>query len=346
MTNRGQAVWPPGFDPASLSRHASLNKLVVGHAPGARPAHAGQNGGDLLGRDAVLRLVKQRCGVDVRSDAVTDWLNAAIAGDLSDGATEVVDEVGDRLASLVATLRDPASARAATGARRTYLDAWRSLDLVMFGGGLMKGAVGERVAARAAAVLAVDGLDPPVMRVAPHPEWLALLGAARTASGDGARVLVLDCGQTCIKRAVARFKGGQLASLRVFDPLSVDSVSESEVPAAVRRALSGLMSHQTAAATEVIISIASYVHAGRPVCDNASMYERLDPDSMASSLGVPVRLLHDGSAAWRAVASDVRSAVVMLGTWLGVGIGPHEVRLRPYSPDFTIHAEGAKGTST
>jgi len=315
---------------------------VIGHAPGAQPTHAGQNGGDLLGRDAVVRLVRQQCGVDVRPDAVTDWLNAAIAGALSARATEVVNEVGDRLASLIATLRDPVSAEAAVGARRTYLDVWRCLDLVMLGGGLMKGVVGGRVAARAGAVLAAGGDDPPVLRVAPHPEWLALLGAARSASGDNARVVVLDGGQTSIKRGIAQFQANQLAGLRVLEPLSVDSISESDLPAAVGLALTGLTDRQTEAPAEVIFSVASYVHGGRPVRNNASMYEQLEPDLLESSLGLPVRLIHDGSAAWRGIAGDARSAVIMLGTWLGVGIGPHQVRLCSYSEDFTIHDDGVK----
>jgi len=193
-------------------------------------------------------------------------------------------------------------------------------------------------------VLAADGVDPPVVRVAPHPEWLALLGAARSASGDDARVVVLDGGQTSIKRGIARFQRGQLASVRVLEPLPVASMSPSELPAAVGLALTGLTDHQTEAPTEVIFSVASYVHGGRPVRNNASMYEQLDPVSMESSFGIPVRLIHDGSAAWRGLAGDARSAVIMLGTWLGVGIGPHQARLCSYSRDFAIHADGAKPT--
>jgi hypothetical protein len=203
-----------------------------------------------------------------------------------------VNEVGDRLASLIATLRDPAAAEAATGARRTYLDVWRCLDLVMLGGGLMKGVVGEGVAARTGAVLAADGVDPPVL-----------------------------------------------------EPLSVTSISASELPASLGLALTGLADHQTEAPTEVIFSVASYVHGGRPVRDNASMYEQLDPGSMESSFGIPVRLIHDGSAAWRGIAGDARSAVIMLGTWVGVGIGPHQMRLCSYSRDFAIHGDGAKPTA-
>ncbi len=90
-------MWPEGFDPANLTRDASLNKLVVRPAPGAKPAHVGRRGGDLLGRDAVLRLIRQRCRVAVAPSAVSDWLGRSMA---TEGVTAVVDEVGDRLGML------------------------------------------------------------------------------------------------------------------------------------------------------------------------------------------------------------------------------------------------------
>ena len=333
-------MWPEGFDPARLTPDASLNKLVIGRAPGAQPAHFGQNGGDLLGRDAVVRLVQQRCGVDVRRDAVSDWLVAQIAADRAEGAAGVVDEVGDRLASLVATLRDPATAVTATGRRRTYLEVWPSLGEVILGGGLMKGVAGERVAARAGAVLEAREVDPPAVRVARHPEWLGLLGAARSASGRDARVVVFDGGQTSIKRGIALIHDEGLASVRVLAPLPVTSIPRCGLSGVVARAAMALTAHHRGAPPEVIFSVASYLDGGRPVPDHTSIYGQLDPPSMQSRFGLHVRLIHDGSAAWRGTDTDTRSAVIMLGTWLGVGIGPHSEPLRSYSASFTIETDG------
>jgi len=327
-----------GFDPASLDGEASLNKLVIGRVRGAQPAHLGEKGGDLLGRDAIVRLLQQRCGVDVRDDAVSDWLAAAIAADRP-RAAGVVDEVGDRLASLLATLRDPATAAAAAGGRRTYLEVWQTLDAVVLGGGLMKGVVGERVAARAAAVLTAGGADPPTVRVARHPEWLALVGAARSASGRDAQVIVLDGGQTSIKRGIAQLNGHSLVSVRLFAPVPVSSLSKSDLPGVVARSAAALRERHPGTAPEVMFSVASYVRDGKPVRDRESMYEQLDPASMLSAFGVRVRLMHDGSAAWRGADTEARSAVIMLGTWLGVGIGPHRERLCSFSPGFTIETD-------
>jgi hypothetical protein len=289
-------------------------------------------------------LVHQRCGVDVPRGAVGDWLLSVMAHDPSrNPAAGIVHEIGVRLASLIATLRHPATAGRATGARRVYLDVWRRLDVVMLGGGLLRGAIGEGVAARATAMLAAAGVDRPVVRVAPHPEWLGLIGAGRSASTDDGRVAVMDGGHTSVKRGIALIKDRRLASVRVLAPVPVDRTSLSRLPEVVSLALSPLVDHRRQSITEVIVSVASYVHDGRPVRDNRSIYEGLDPESMQARLGIRVRLMHDGSAAWRGTDVDVPSAAIVLGTWLGVGIGPHRERLRALSEDFTILSDGVQG---
>jgi hypothetical protein len=317
---------PPGsFDPEHLGPEASLNKLVIRPAPAVRPEHVGLTGGDLLGRDAVAELVRRHGGVAVRPGALSDWL----AGD-APGAADVVDEMGHRLGSLLATLRAPATAEAAVGARRTYLEVWPRLDHVVVGGGLAKGTVGRRVAAGAEEATGVRVV------AARHPEWLPLIGAARSTSRPHGRVLVMDGGQTSIKRGIAELRDGTLAGLVVLAPLPVESLTSSQLPAVVARQVTAMREEHTVDAGEVMFSVASYLEGGRPVRRVRSIYERLDPPAMQSEFGLTVTLLHDGTAAWRAAASDSRSAVVMLGTWLGVGIGPQRAPLRPIAADFTV----------
>lgn len=300
---------------------------MVGPVAGARPDHVGMVGGDLLGRDAVAEMMRRRHRVSVRPDAVSDWLAGEAAGE------SVVEEMGDRLGSLVATLRAPATAAAATGVRRTYLEVWHQLATVVIGGGLVRGDVGERVAGRAATVAGVD------VRAAAHPEWLPLIGAARTVAGRDGSALVMDGGQTWIKRGIAEFTGRTLANLRILDPLPVEHLTPAELPAVVAREVAAMREGQTGAAEQVVLSVASYLEDGLPIRDVPSIYERLDPASMRSQFGISIRLLHDGTAAWRAEATEAPSAVVMLGTWLGVGIGPHRERVRPVAADFRVRRE-------
>lgn len=290
-----------------------------------RPDHAGVSGGELLGRDALAELVRRRCGVTVRPEGVSDWL----AGE-APGAAEVVEEMGDRLASLLATLRAPATADAAGGARRTYLEVWRGIDLVRVGGGLAKGPVGKRVAAGAGTGVVA----------ARHPEWLPLIGAARSTRGRDRHALVMDAGQTWVKLGIAEYRDQWLAGLRILDPLPVASLTSADLPALLAREVAAARQAHPCAGAGVVCSVASYLEDGRPIREVRSIYEGLDPALMRSGFGVSMRFIHDGTAAWRAAATEERSAVVMLGTWLGVGIGPHREPLRPLAPDFAVDAGG------
>jgi len=62
---------------------------------------------------------------------------------------------------------------------------------------------------------------------------------------------------------------------------------------------------------------------------------------LSEQVGLPfsVELLHDGSAAARTYAGQQHTAVIMLGTALGVGYAPREEGLRPIGHDFTIVPE-------
>ena len=299
---------------------------------GVRPEHVGLNGGDLLGRDAIAGLVHLHGGGAVRSDALSDWLAGG-----APGAAVVVDEMGDRLGSLLATLRDPATAEAATGARRTYLEVWPGVELVVVGGGLAKGALGGQVAARAEAGTGVRVV------AARHPEWLPLIGAARSARERDGQVVVMDGGQTSIKRGIAELRDGCLAGLVVLAPVPVGALTSSQSPAVVAREVATMREEHAVSAGEVMFSVASYLEGGRPIRGVRSVYERLDPAAMQSEFGLTIRLLHDGTAAWRAAGPDAPSAVIMLGTWLGVGIGPQRAPLRPVAADFTVRVISGPG---
>jgi hypothetical protein len=177
-----------------------------------------------------------------------------------------------------------------------------------------------------------------VVRVAPRPEWVALLGAARSTTGSDGRAVVLDGGGSSIKRGVALIRDQQLAGVHALPPLAVTSIPPSDPSAAVAPTVAALVQEGV---TEVVFSVASYVRDGRPIAYRSSIYEQLDPASVRLRLGVPVRVIHDGTAAWRGTGTgaDAPSAVITLGTWLGVGIGPQREVLRPYAEDFVLQTD-------
>ena len=104
-------------------------------------------------------------------------------------------------------------------------------------------------------------------------------------------------------------------------------------------------------APDVICSVAAYVIDGTPVLpagSNPGTYSRLHSLSsdlcawfsaqISEACGRPVRFhfAHDADAAAASLAGQDGTAVVMLGSALGVGFAPPAERLRPVAADFRL----------
>ena len=313
------------FDRSALTGAASLNKLVLPDGP-----YRGRSGADLLSRDAVAALAPELDPLHL-SDGLAARPELLVS---------VGQEIGRRVAALVATLRRGPHAPETphrTPERIRALEEWLDIDDVVLGGGLVGGPVGDVVLAEARTHLAAAPSTK--VTVSPHAPWLGLIGAARSC-GEGER-LVIDGGQTSIKPAVATVEDGELRCLRLLPPLPFDHADD------VASVLEGVLArHPGWVADEPVpCSIAAYVRDGRPTQDGGNAYERLTdaPPALLDRL----LLLHDGSAAWRGTGRSSSSAVIVLGTWLGVGMGPHGpegLDLCPMHRDF--HVVGASASST
>jgi hypothetical protein len=241
--------------------------------------------------------------------------------DADPGGPAVAAEFGGRLGRLLALLRSgERSARPEWGP--SWWERWAAADTVWLGGGLAGGPFGRAVAARAAEVAGGR------VEVAPDAEDLPLVGAARLAGGPGAAAgtrVVLDFGHTWVKRALVR--GGELTRLNPV-PAPPEDATGPEVAAAVAAALSEAWTGAGRPPGPVVAAMAAYVVDGQPVRTPLGTYARLAdvtpdvPRRLAARVGVPVELVHDGTAAAHAVPPDPRSVVVLLGTSLGVGF-PH-----------------------
>src|SRR5205823_6728811 len=95
---------------------------------------------------------------------------------------------------------------------------------------------------------------------------------------------------------------------------------------------------------EVIISVANYVHNGEPVDDGRGIYGTLAYScdrlraAMSDAVDRPVtlRFVHDGTASAAAVSDGTTSAVITLGTWLGIGFTPVASPRLIVDKDFTL----------
>lgn len=289
------------FDPLQLTPDCGVNRVVLRAVAGVD--------NDLVGHRAI----------DLLSAAALDGVD--------------IDETSRRLAGLIATLFDRATAaeQGDTPTRAALLAHWRTVKEVYLGGGVAA-ALGDGLAPAAQLRLQAALTDPPRLRMPSHPATLALEGLARTpgvAAGD----LLFDFGHTAVKRGVAGFEG-TAAPVRLLPSIGVPDIEPEASPDFVAEMIAATIRALPAGATKTgaHLSLATYITRGVPAAI-WSLYTGLGPDIVATikerlgDRGVHVDRLsvhHDGTAAARAVAGAPVRAVVMMGTSLGIGFAPRE----------------------
>jgi hypothetical protein len=272
-------------------------------------------------------------------------------------ARELAERFGRYLGYVLLTLTldrsDPES--------RAYREYWSTIRTVWVGGGIVSGNLGRIMVdtARRGLEAADSALT---LNVAPHTRMLPLVGAVRSLDPDTAVGLVYDFGGSFVKHGIATCDGGRLTGVRLLPQVPTPPVARSlpENEAEVGRTLADFMTRvivhdwRTVVASghspssRVVACIASYVRDNQPKEYPGAGYPSLrhiganagDTLSQALSrqIGTDVRVtfLHDGTAAARVFAGQPHTAVLMLGTWLGVGFAPTVDRLTPMSPALEV----------
>lgn len=215
------------------------------------------------------------------------------------------------------------------------------------------------------AVLRDAGLEACRLDLARDPTDMPLIGAARSAPPRSPAAVVLDFGQTSVKRGVARYDLGTLTELVVL-PVRPARGTAPPVAAEGRESRANRLAERIVdqvvrvwwypgaaglpAPDAVCLGLASYVRNGQPVfrpnaayAELGSITPHLTPwleERLEHRLGrsVEVTILHDGTAAARALAGDAaaEAAVLTLGSAVGVGFVPSAASVRPVAPAFEV----------
>ncbi len=357
------------FNPYDLRPLASLNRRVVIPLPGSDPDWAGKTGWELCSTPALARLVQSRARelglesthLDELPRRLNDLLDSADDG-VRAAARSIAETHGRRLGCLVASiLLSPARlSTPPTGWEEAYLGHWRAqVRQIVLGGGLANGRLGELTAAAAEVALRACGIAGRSLRAAAHPSFLPLIGAARSIPpGSWRAAAVADFGGTWAKRGLAFFGAdGVLEALRLLPPVSIAAFTRPGKTGQLAAAMAGILAETAQAAgaqadlsPHVVGSVAAYVVDGQPVQpgERAGPYSWLREISadlcgwfsarIAETCGRPVRFqfVHDGDAAAASQAGQEKTAVVMLGSALGVGFAPPAAQLRPIASNFKL----------
>jgi hypothetical protein len=165
--------------------------------------------------------------------------------------------------------------------------------------------------------------------------------------------LVLDFGGSHIKRGLALYEHDMLTALRPLSPLPARWIAPDEHGAYRTHELAEYMAAVIAdtwrderavypeLAPSIVASIACYIADGQPFDYDRGAYAALR--TLSNNLGrwlaqrvsqqvgqpVTVELIQDGTAAARVYAGQPHTAVIMLGTALGIGFAPYTDCFRP-----------------
>lgn len=350
----------PHFDPEYPTTENSLNRVPIVDLPGYPLAeqYKGTVGYQLVSTQALENVLKDAKLVqDGQSadDARRVFYN--LLAEQDPRAEAVATEMGKRLGILLLALhRGDAVNRQARGEwSDSHWEYWTSVTHISLAGGIPTGLMGQIMAQEAGDMLSavVPGYK---IEVADHPQHLPLLGAARyVLSGD--RAFVLDFGGSYVKRGRATYQGDQLCALDLLPSIPVrwrENDPAEDILNAIVEVIAATCGASQSVST-IPISIASYVDQdGNPLQSQGGIYMKLRQlsdnipglisDRLASELGyrVNIRLLHDGTAA-ASFYSPIfesrlsHSAVIMMGTALGVGFPVERPYLCAVSEMFLLH---------
>jgi hypothetical protein len=353
----------------------SLNRVCIVDLPGLTvPDHVmGHVAYELVSAHVLANLVRQHAHVlQIDSDLDDHALRLAFDASLDSSipsirtaANDIACTVGQNLGYVLLALQrgDEVNRKARPEWGSAHWEHWAGIRRVWLGGGLVSGNLGPRVAHYASQVVWEGGLDDYVIRVSPYGAALPLVGAARYVSPSKDSAVVLDFGSTMIKRAWVAFENDQIKELHRLSGHLVEwmpSMShDAATPEQVAKLIHGMASiiAQTwrdvqltglSPDATIPVCVAAYVKDGNPVTAQAGIYMQtnLVTDSLedelrrrvSAELGRPltIKLLHDATAAAATYAGEPYTAVITVGTALGIGFPGEATGLRAIGDGLTV----------
>jgi hypothetical protein len=349
------------LDPQRITPSISLNRVQLIDLPGLMidPEVKGQTGFGLVSATALTQLIRQHSDelqLDPNMDdhALHLALDDCFASEqaiVRTAAERVGRRIGRNMGYILLTLkRGDAVNRAA---RREWDDSywtyWGKIKRVWLGGGLVSGRLGPAIKQHALAVLKEAGVSDYVISISPFASALPLVGAARLAPPGCQTALVFDFGGTMIKYALAIYRNNQLTTLHCLpsqptewtkieqaldDPTQQASHLFNRMISAITNAWHHAESIGLLPVSPIMVSVAAYVRDGCPVAAQAGAYVQLGriTDNLQIELArqvsrqlgetIAVTLIHDGTAAATTYAGMKDTAVITIGTALGIGFPP------------------------
>jgi hypothetical protein len=267
-------------------------------------------------------------------------------------------QLGCNLACLLLTLKrgDAVNREARPDWDASYWDHWHSIRLVLFGGGLISGYYLRLAITPGIVIALLRIIGPQAMKelnlrvnIAGNAGSLPLIGAACHLSMEAGCGVVLDFGGSFVKRALIFYEQDDTMHDRSLPSIPVQWTEEGQTENLFRFMADVIADTWRQAYNAgrmpsrlIPVSIAAYIRDGQPLERQGGIYAALRllsantehslSEAVSKRLGsaVQIRLLHDGTAAASSYAGSEQTAVMMLGTAIGIGFPPpSQEGLRP-----------------
>ena len=267
----------------------------------------------------------------------------------SELAVKIISRFGDRLGLMLLALRLGESENRA--ARPDWSDEhwayWAQLKDIILVGGLASGVIGKILRERVTAVFEMKGEQPYNIVLCENSSEAAVMGCASCITESDGVFVVMDFGQTGIKRSCVVKQGGEITEVKTFEPLPskyMDWVMPSEEErtrqaAELHKYLSMALENAYLEAKqqthcepsgEIMISIASYTSGGvlnsarggyAKLCVLGPNYAEILSEDLSGRLRrhVTIKLIHDGTAVALNFKGRENTVCLSVGSYFGVG---------------------------
>jgi hypothetical protein len=361
--------------PTHLDPTWSLNRVRVVDLVGLDipPDVKGRTAYELVSAAQLAHLIRTRHGALQLNPELDDHtLRLAFQGCLESpvfsvrqASQAVARTLGRNLGFVLLTLRRGEAASRASRPEWTtqHWACWAAIRNVWLGGGLVQGRLGESLIPHARQVMREGGVSDYTIQISPYGQYLPLVGAARYLPPGTPVGVVLDFGSSQVKRACAFLRDGELMALHTLPALPVSweaiGLQQQATPrqaAELVRDMAQIIADTWREAPRrglspaplVPVSLAAYIRDGQPMPAQGGVYLQVRAVTgnleqelgrrISQAVGTPLRLklLHDGDAAAAAYAGQADTAVITVGTALGIGFAPAVPGLRGLSRDLEL----------
>lgn len=335
----------------------SINKMVIAKVPinGIDDSIEGKKVSDIFSTGVIVDYVdnnRSRLGIAegiprkklpfILLDAMTSNIKS-----VRECAEEIAVFFGKRLGLIFLTLKTalPENRAVRPEWKNEHWEYWQNIKNIIAVGGLTSGRFGEIVIEQARKVCMID--DKPAYNIIAFENagYVGVLGCAKLLENQNGINVLMDFGQTNMKRSIVRRKNGEIDYIENL-PLIPSEYMQWNIEDNAEKLRQAKLLHKRILCAivdaykkaeqlgevndQLVLSIASYVHNG--VLDsNRGGYAKLTvlyknygeylSEELSSVLKKPVRvtLVHDGTAVALKFSDYPDSVCVTLGTFFGVG---------------------------